>query len=257
MAKRVPPPTSILITGASSGIGAALAKAYAGVGVTLALSGRDRQRLDAVAAACRDAGARVTAETIDVVERDAMARWVTAADDAAPLALVVANAAISAQTRGAGDDEEQVRDIFAVNVAGVLNTVLPIIPRLRQRRRGQLALVSSIAGFRGLPGAPAYSASKAAVKVYGEALRGRLAADGVGVSVICPGYVRSRMTAGNEFPMPFLMDAERAAAIIKRGLSRGKARICFPLPMHVAAWLLGALPPSWTDPIVSRIPRKE
>ena len=186
-----------------------------------------------------------------------MARWVTAADDAAPLALVVANAAISAQTRGAGDDEEQVRDIFAVNVAGVLNTVLPIIPRLRQRRRGQLALVSSIAGFRGLPGAPAYSASKAAVKVYGEALRGRLAADGVGVSVICPGYVRSRMTAGNEFPMPFLMDAERAAAIIKRGLGRGKARICFPLPMHVAAWLLGALPPSWTDPIVSRIPRKE
>ena len=65
------------------------------------------------------------------------------------------------------------------------------------------------------------------------------------------------MTAGNEFPMPFLMDAERAAAIIKRGLGRGKARICFPLPMHCAAWLLGALPPSWTDPIVSRIPRKE
>ena len=257
MARRVPPPTSILITGASSGIGAALAKAYAADGVTLALSGRDRQRLDAVARACRDAGARVTAETIDVVERDAMARWVTAADDAAPLCLVVANAAISAQTRGAGDDEEQVRDIFAVNVAGVLNTVLPAIPRMRRRRLGQLALMSSIAGFRGLPGAPAYSASKAAVKVYGEALRGRLAADGVGVSVVCPGYVRSRMTAGNEFPMPFLMDAERAAAIIKRGLGRGKARICFPLPMHCAAWLLGALPPSWTDPIVSRIPRKE
>ncbi len=155
MAKRVTPPTSILITGASSGIGAALAKAYAADGVTLALSGRDRRRLDAVATACRDAGARVAADTIDVTERAAMTRWVTAADDAAPLGLVVANAAISAQTRGAGDDEEQVRDIFAVNVAGVLNTVLPVIPRMRRRGRGQIALMSSIAGFRGLPGAPA------------------------------------------------------------------------------------------------------
>ncbi|MDP6122252.1 MAG: SDR family NAD(P)-dependent oxidoreductase, partial [Rhodospirillales bacterium] len=226
-------------------------------GVTLALSGRDRQRLEAVATACRDAGARVNADTIDVTERAAMTGWVTAADDTAPLGLVVANAAISAQTRGAGDDGEQVRDIFAVNVAGVLNTVLPVIPGMRRRRRGQIALMSSIAGFRGLPGAPAYSASKAAVKVYGEALRGRLAADGISVSVVCPGYVRSRMTADNDFPMPFLMDAEPAAAIIKRGLGRSKARICFPLPMHWAAWLLGALPPSWTDPLLSRIPRKE
>jgi short-subunit dehydrogenase len=257
MTKRVTPPTSILITGASSGIGAALAKAYAADGVTLALSGRDRQRLEAVATACRDAGARVNADTIDVTERAAMTGWVTAADDTAPLGLVVANAAISAQTRGAGDDGEQVRDIFAVNVAGVLNTVLPVIPGMRRRRRGQIALMSSIAGFRGLPGAPAYSASKAAVKVYGEALRGRLAADGISVSVVCPGYVRSRMTADNDFPMPFLMDAEPAAAIIKRGLGRSKARICFPLPMHWAAWLLGALPPSWTDPLLSRIPRKE
>ena len=102
-----------------------------------------------------------------------------------------------------------------------------------------------------------YAASKAAVKVDGEALRGRLATDGIVVSVICPGYVRSRMTEKNDFPMPFLMDAEPAAAIIKRGLGRGKARICFPLPMHFAAWLLGTLPPTWTDPIVSRIPRKE
>ena len=257
MTKRVTPPTSILITGASSGIGAALAKAYAADGVTLALSGRNRQRLDAVAAACREKGAEVAADTIDVTERAAMTGWVTATDDAAPLGLVIANAGISAQTGGAGDDGEQVRDIFAVNVAGVLNTVLPVIPRMRHRGRGQIALMSSIAGFRGLPGAPAYSASKAAVKVYGEALRGRLAADGVGVSVVCPGYVRSRMTADNEFPMPFLMDAERAAAIVKRGLGRGKARICFPLPMHCAAWLLGALPPSWTDPILSRLPRKE
>ncbi len=257
MTKRVTPPTSILITGASSGIGAALAKAYAADGVTLALSGRDRQRLEAVATACRDAGARVNADTIDVTERAAMTGWVTAADDTAPLGLVVANAAISAQTRGAGDDGEQVCDIFAVNVAGVLNTVLPVIPGMRRRRRGQIALMSSIAGFRGLPGAPAYSASKAAVKVYGEALRGRLAADGISVSVVCPGYVRSRMTADNDFPMPFLMDAEPAAAIIKRGLGRSKARICFPLPMHWAAWLLGALPPSWTDPLLSRIPRKE
>jgi short-subunit dehydrogenase len=250
-------PGAILITGASSGIGAALARAYARPGAFLALAGRDRRRLEAVAGACRDGGARVTAEIVDVTDRAAVARWVGGTDDGHPLDLVIANAGISAGTGGQGEDEEQTRAIFAVNVGGVLNTVLPVIPRMRARKHGQIAVMSSVAGFRGLPGAPAYSASKAAVKAYGEALRGWLAADGVRVSVICPGFVETPMTAGNPYPMPFLMQADRAAALIRRGLARDKARIAFPRLMYWSMWLLGALPPSISDPLLRKVPRKD
>ncbi len=250
-------PRAILITGASGGIGAALARAYAGPGAFLALAGRDRRRLEAVAGACRDGGARVTAEIVDVTDQAAMARWVEGTDDAHPLDLVIANAGISAGTGGQGEDEEQTRALFAVNVGGVLNTVLPVVTRMRARKRGQIAVMSSVAGFRGLPGAPAYSASKAAVKAYGEALRGWLAADGVRVSVICPGFVDTPMTAGNPYPMPFLMQADRAAALIRRGLARDKARIAFPRLMYWVMWLLGALPPSITDALLRKVPKKD
>ena len=108
------------------------------------------------------------------------------------------------------------------------------------RRRGQIAIVSSLAGYRGFPGAPAYSASKAAVKAWGEGLRGQLHRDGIEVSVICPGYVTTRMTAGNKFPMPMLMTAERAAGIIRRGLERNRGLIAFPLLMHWIAWMIGS-----------------
>jgi len=257
MNARFDPPRSILITGASSGLGEALARAYAGPGVTLALSGRDGRRLEAVAEACRALAAEATAEVVDVTERGAMRRWIEAADDARPLDLVVANAGISAGTGGNDDPEDQARAIFAVNVDGVLNTVHPAVARMRARRGGQIALVSSVTAFRGLPGTPAYAASKAAVKTYGEGLRGRLAEDGVRVSVVCPGFFVSRMTATNPYPMPLIMPAERAARIVKRGLARDKARIAFPWPIYFLVWLLGALPPAWTDPLLARAPRKE
>ena len=125
-----------------------------------------------------------------------------------------------------------------------------------QRGGGQIGIMSSLAGYRGFPGAPAYCASKAAVKVWGEALRGEVAARGVGVSVIMPGYVKSPMTAVNNFPMPFLMSAERAATIVKRGLEANRARIAFPFPTAVVAWLIGALSPAITDPILARLPKK-
>ena len=250
-------PRSILITGASSGIGEALARHYAGPGVRLALSGRDSARLEAVADACRARGATVGAQAIDVTDRAAMAAWVASADDATPLDLVIANAGVSAGTARATESEAQVRRIFSVNVDGVLNTVLPAIPRLQARRRGQIALMSSLAAFRGFPGAPAYGATKAAVKVWGEGLRGDLAGHGVGVSVICPGFVISRMSAGNDFPMPLLMSAEKAAGIIARGLARNRARISFPWRLAAAVWLLAALPPGWMDARLARLPRKD
>lgn len=249
-------PRTIVITGASSGIGEALALAYAAPGIVLALTGRDAARLEDVAARTRARGAEVRTAVPDVADRAAMAGWLTELDAGSPVDLVIANAGISAGTGRSGETEEQARRIFQVNVEGVLNTVHPLIPAMRRRRRGQLALMSSLAGFRGFPGAPAYCASKAAVRSYGEGLRGELEPDGVEVSVICPGFVRSRMTAVNDFPMPFLMDAAPAAAIIRRGLERNRARIAFPLPMYLASWLAGALPPAWTDPLVRMAPKK-
>ena len=169
-------PKHILITGASSGLGAELARTYAGPGMTLALTGRDTARLEAVAEQCRAQGATVETAVLDVTDAAALEGWMLARDDALPIDLAIANAGISAGTGGDTEPVEQVRRIFAVNVDGVMNTVLPLIPRMQARRRGQIALMASLAGFRGFPGAPAYCGSKAAVKIYGEGLRGVLAA---------------------------------------------------------------------------------
>ncbi len=252
-------PASILITGASSGIGAALAREFAGPGIALALTGRDQGRLNAVAEACRAAGAEPRVAVLDVCDGPALAAWIAEVDHAAPLDLVIANAGVSAGTGGAGgagETEAQTRRVVATNLDGVLNTVLPAVACMRPRGRGQVAIMSSLAAFRGFPGAPAYCASKAAVRVWGEALRGDLHGAGIGVSVICPGYVRSPMTAVNDFPMPLLMDAARAARIIRRGLARNRPRIAFPWPLYAAVWLLSALPPGLTDPLLRRLPKK-
>lgn len=252
-------PRHILITGATSGLGAALAVLYAGPGVALALTGRDAVRLAAVAELCRSAGAEaVETASLDVTDAAALESWLLAVDAARPIDLVIANAGIAAGPGPdrAGESAAQVRRIFAVNVDGVFNTVLPLLPRLVARGRGQIALMSSLAGFRGLPGAPAYGASKAALRVWGEGLRCDLAPLGIGVSVICPGFVATPMTAVNPFPMPFLMDAPRAAGIIRRGLERNRARIAFPWPTRAVVWLLSALPPAWIDPLLVRAPRK-
>jgi short-subunit dehydrogenase len=248
-------PSSILITGASSGIGHALALHYARAGVTLHLCGRDRDRLDAVAAACRERGAKVLARVLDVSQASDTQAWVDQADDVAPLDLVVANAGIGESHASASLPEVTART-FGVNVDGVFHTIHPAIERMRSRGSGQIAIVSSIAGYQGLASTPAYSASKAAVKAYGEALRGFLEPDGLEISVICPGFVVSRITDRNDFPMPFLMQADRAARIIARGLARNKGRITFPWPMVIAARLLVNLPMWAIDWAARRAPRK-
>lgn len=238
--------SSIVITGASSGIGEALALDYAAPGVALALSGRDGTRLQAVADACRAKGATVDAGQVDVAERGALAAWLTRFDDAHPVDLVIANAGISIDKDNSSlDDFSIVRKTLDVNVGGVLNTVEPLVTRMMGRSGGQIAIVSSLASFIGLPYSASYNASKACVRVWGESIRYVLKKSGVGVTVICPGFVVSRMTAQAPFPMPFLMTAARASAIIRRGLARNKARIAFPLPTRAAVWFGGLLPGNW------------
>lgn len=248
---------SILITGASSGLGAALAEIYAAPGVTLFLGGRNQERLDSVAAVCRARGAEVRTDAVDVTDRDASEAWVLACDSQRPLTLLIANAGISGGVGdGASDISEPTRMIFSANLYGVLNTVLPLVARMQARKSGQIALMSSLAAFRGMPGAPAYCGSKAAVRVWGEGLRGYMSRHGVGVTVICPGFVETGMTANNRFTMPFMMGPAQAAAIMKKGIDANKARIAYPWPMSVLTWLLAVLPPAWTDWLLVRSPGK-
>ncbi len=251
-------PEHILITGASSGIGAALAASYARPGVTLSLGGRDRARLDQIAQTCRDQGAAVDTEAVDVTDRPAMAAWIEQADDAQPLDLVIANAGISGGGGGSetGEPFAQVRAIFDVNVTGVINTAEPTLPRMIARRSGQVALMSSLAAFSGWPGAPAYSAAKGAVRLYGEALRGKMKSCNVKINVICPGFIRTPMTDVNDYSMPFLMGPDRAAAIIKRKLARNAGRIAFPWQTYLLAGFFGLLPFGLTERCLSGLPEK-
>jgi short-subunit dehydrogenase len=248
-----------LITGASSGLGAALALALARPGEALHLGGRDAARLGAVAAACRAQGATVREAVLDVTDAAAMEDWIARAGE---LRLVIANAGISAGTGTAVEPAPQVRAIFATNVTGVLNTVLPAVTAMAGQApgpdglRGRVAVISSIAAFVAAPGAPAYCASKAAVQRWAEAMDASERRRGIRLHAICPGYVRTPMTAANEFPMPFLLEPEEAARRVLAGIARGRTRVAFPWPLYLGARFAGALPPSWQRALLGRVPAK-
>lgn len=219
-----------------------MALAYARPGRRLSLGGRDAARLDAVAASCRAAGALCNTRPTDVTDRDAIADWLAAADAVQPLDLVVANAGISAGTlKRAAMPPASDAEIFATNVGGVANTVEPALRPMLARGAGQIAIMSSLAGFRTFATAPAYCASKAAVRLYGEGLQRAHRGTGVGISVVCPGFVRSPMSDANDFRMPMLMDAEHAAQRIIRGLERGRPRIAFPLALYLGVRALALI----------------
>lgn len=241
--------TSGAITGASSGIGAALAAELAAPGRRLLLTGRDAARLEAAAAAARAKGATVETAAVDVTDAGRLAAALRAFDAAAPVDLLIANAGVSSGL-GPGrtmEPPERARRVLAVNLEGMLNTVEPLIPAMIARGRGRIALMSSLAALRPLPDMPAYSASKAAVRAYGTSLRGWLGPQGVGVSVICPGFVTSPMSARHRGFKPFEIPADRAAAIIARGLARGRVHVTFPWPLAALTWLDARLPAAVSD----------
>ncbi len=248
---------TILITGASDGIGAALAEEYASNGIFLAISGRDLGRLNTVAERCRIKGALVETKILDVMDIAGMSKWISEVNSRFYLDLVIANAGVSGGFDGAGKGPAATYKIFQTNINGVINTVLPALEVMEQQGGGQIALMSSLAAFRGNPSTPAYSATKAAVRVWGEGLRLRCVNNGIKVSVICPGFVQSRMTRNNPFPMPLIISSRKAAKIILKGLERNNARIAFPRRMYFLAWLLGVLPPSLSDWLIPKIAQKE
>lgn len=244
----------ILITGASSGIGRALALSYAEPSRSLVLLGRDAARLDAVARDCRARGAEAETSIVDVRDRLAMAACVEQAGERRPIDLLVANAGISTGLSSGqiAENPEAVRGIFAINVLGVFNTVEPAIASMYARRAGHIALVGSMAGLRGLPYSPAYCATKAAVHLYADSLRGALAPHGVNVSLIVPGFVATPMTAKLKAWQPGVVSDETAARTIRRGLERGRAVIAFPLFVYYAMKLFTVLPPRVVDSVMAR-----
>ncbi len=249
-------PKNIVITGASSGLGAALAVHYARPGVTLHLSGRHAGRLAQTASLCEELGAHAHSVTLDVTDAAAMQQWLETIDAETPVDLAIANAGISAGLGGGEEKAEQARAIFSINIDGVVNTLSPLIPRMIARRSGQLALISSLAGIRGLPSSPAYSASKAWVRVYGEGLRGWLARTNVKVNVVCPGFITTPMTDVNPYRMPFIMPADNAATLIARGLAKNKSRIAFPWQLYLPLLAMTALPVTISDKFFSLLPDK-
>ncbi|HMK90384.1 MAG TPA: SDR family NAD(P)-dependent oxidoreductase [Methylocystis sp.] len=255
----------VLITGASSGIGRALALRYAREGARLTLLGRDASRLDEAGASCRAQGAAdVVGFRVDVQDRVAMARAVAEALALAPIDVLVANAGVATGLSGGQilENPESVRATLSINVGGVLNTIEPALLPMTQRGAGVIAVVGSMAGVRGLPFSPAYCASKAAAHSYAESLRGVVARHGVAVSLIVPGYVKTPMSQRTivKTPMPQrteswqpgVIDAPAAAEIIFRGLERKKPVIAFPLYMFYALRLFSLLPPRLVDWAMTR-----
>jgi short-subunit dehydrogenase len=241
-------PHVIVITGATSGLGESLALAYSKPGVTLALTGRNADRLRAVAGACEDRGAVVVPKVLDVMDERGMAEWLTELDESHPVDLMIANAGVSEATAGCRNDPERAAQIvFPINMTGALNSVLPLLGPMRARKRGQIALMSSLAGFGPLTGSSSYSASKTALRIWGEALRTEIFCDGVRVNVVCPGFVDSPMTRVNTFSMPWLMDSDAAMDYIIQGLANDLPIIAFPPQTFGLSFMASCLTPVAKD----------
>lgn len=245
-------PKTILITGATGGIGGALAEAYAQPGVTLVLQGRNPQRLEAVAQCCRRHGAQVITHTVDVRDQQAVRTWIEGLHAQRSLDLVIPAAGVNSNIGSAGQGEtwEDISTLIEINLLAAMVVVDAVLPAMRKRRSGQIALISSLAAYYGLPLTPSYCASKAAIKAYGEALRGWLAPEGIRINVVMPGYVESTMCLEMPGPKPFLWPADRAARVIQRGLARNQARISFPFPLNFGTWWLAVLPSAISERIL-------
>lgn len=242
----------ILITGASSGLGRDLALGYARTGVSLALCGRNADRLEAAAAACRERGAEVEAAVLNVAEAEPTAAWIRDFEAGGPIDILIANAGTSASPQADDVSDGVARASLQVrtNLLGAIHTIEPAIPAMVARGAGQIAVVASTAAYRGIPFMPAYCASKAGVRSYGEALRGLLAPHGVKVSVVVPSFFDSAMTDRFQGAKPMLLPTAAAAALVRRGLDRGEARIVFPRRIGLLMQLYDVLPASMGDAIL-------
>ncbi|MEQ1715220.1 MAG: SDR family NAD(P)-dependent oxidoreductase [Hyphomicrobium sp.] len=253
------PSQHVVITGGSSGLGAALAAAYVVRGHRVSLIARDVTRLETVADDChRRSGMRPGCHSCDVTEGARLGEILSALDAEAPITTLFANAGMggSSVLAGAnGESRDQASRIVEVNLLGVVNTLTPIIPMMASRQSGRLAIVASIAAFTPMAEAPVYAASKAAVYSYGHGLRRLLAARGVAVTIISPGFIDTPMSRSLPYNRPFLISPERAAELIVGAVHRGRPNIVFPWQLRLATAFEGVLPPAMSDRLVAAISR--
>ncbi len=248
-----------IITGASSGIGLALARELGRRGHALALLARRTELLDDLARELKDRGTNAVAIACDVIEASAVHEAVRRAAETlgGPFDLAIANAGVSIPGHATKFNLVEVERVLRVNVFGLIYLFDAVIPAMVERRSGRFVGVASLAGLRGLPASAAYSASKAAVQSFLEASRIELLPYGVGVTTVNPGFIATPMTEKNRFKMPFLMDADRAARIIAAGLERGKRVIEFPRPMSMVTRVMRYLPDAVYERITAPYARRK
>jgi short-subunit dehydrogenase len=235
----------ILITGASSGIGSALAEEMASRGMSVGLVARREPELQALCEKIKSAGGQAAWATGDVADLESILQAVNQLEaKLGPVEILVANAGISGRSLTENPDLQRIRQVMEVNYFGAIHSAKAVLPGMLQRKRGHLVVVSSVAGFRGLPKSAAYSSSKAAITNYWESQRLELAKHGIACTSINPGYIRTPLTDKNKHPMPFLISAETAATTMADGIMSRRKVLTFPWRMRfVMGWI--RLLPVW------------
>lgn len=248
---------SIIITGASSGLGMAMAEVYAQKGqCKLFLFGRSHKRLEQAAANCRVNDTQVECFAIAVEDKGKMQAAINEIAENHGVDIVIACAGVSAGTLDGIESEYQVEKIFQTNLGGVINTIMPAIKPMIARKKGQVVIISSMAGLLGMSSSPSYSASKGAVKMFGEALAAYLRKYQIDVTIVLPGFVKTPMTDVNNFPMPFMISADKAAIKIIRAVEKRKLLFAFPWLMYFFMKLLSILPTRFVSYLNSKLPGK-
>jgi len=246
-------PNSVFITGASSGLGRGLALRYAQGGATVHAAARREDELRKLAAEAPPGS--IVPVRLDVQDTDALVAAIRRAEQASggALDLMIANAGVGRPSPARKMDWTIVRWILDVNVTAACVTLAAALPAMIERNAGQVVMMSSLAAFRGMPGNAAYCASKAAVSTFMESVRVDLRRTRVRATTIYPGFVKTELTAKNKFPMPFLMELDRAVDVMVKGIARGAKTIAYPLPMVAITRTLGAVPRGIYEPLAARM----
>jgi short-subunit dehydrogenase len=248
----------VLITGASSGIGEALAVEFGRRGASVGLLARRAEVLVEVARKVEAAGGRAFAVAVDVRDAgDVRAAVAKVSEHFGRVDVLVANAGIGEITLAHKFDIDVVTQVLSVNVLGALNSVAAVLPEMLARGSGQIVGISSLAAFRGFPGSGAYCASKAALSTFFESLRGELRPSNIYVTTIHPGFIDTPMTRGRVRQMPFLQDAERAAGQMVRAIEMRRRTYAFPWQLATIVRLLKWMPDALYDRVLARATLRE